>query len=58
MNFGYIGDRLKEASTWRGIIAFLTGVGVTLSPEQQSSIIAGGLALMGLVGAFTTDKGK
>ena len=27
----YLIERLKEASTWRGIVALLTAVGVTLS---------------------------
>lgn len=52
----YIVERLKEPSTWRGIVAFLTGVGIYLSPEQQAAIITGGLAIMGILGAFFPDK--
>jgi hypothetical protein len=52
----YILDRLKEASTWRGIIALVTALGVALSPEQVEAIVAGGLALIGILGAFTSDK--
>jgi len=49
-------DRLFEASTWRGIMAFLTGVGVAVSPEQSEAIIAAGLAIVGLLGVFTRDE--
>jgi hypothetical protein len=52
----YLIDRLSEASTWRGILAFLTAAGVATSPEQAEAIIAGGLALIGIVGVFTRDK--
>lgn len=52
----YIMERLKEASTWRGIIAFLTGVGIAISPDLQEAIITFGLAGMGLVGVITADK--
>ena len=52
----YILNRLSEASTWRGIIAMLTAVGVTLDPAQIDAIIALGLALMGAVGVFFPDK--
>lgn len=47
--------RLKEPSTWRGVISIVTAMGVALSPSQMEAIIAGGLALMGIVGAFTPD---
>ena len=54
--FDYLIERLKEASTWRGIIAVVTAGGLTLNPEQQTAIITAGLALMGLTGIFTKDK--
>ena len=54
----YVIDRLKEASTWRGIIAFATALGVGLTPDQQTAIIAAGLGLMGVLGAFFPDAGK
>lgn len=52
----YFTERLAEPSTWRGILAFLTGCGIAFSPEQAAAITAGGLAMIGLVGAFTKDK--
>lgn len=45
-------DYLKQESTWRGIIAIVTALGVTLSPEQANAIIAGGLALIGIINTF------
>ena len=52
----YLVARLKEASTWRGLVALATAFGLTVSPEQAASIVAAGMAIMGLVGAFTKDK--
>jgi uncharacterized membrane protein len=52
----WIKARLSEASTWRGIVALLTAVGVTMTPEQAEAIIAAGLALIGVLGVFTKDK--
>lgn len=48
-------DRLNEASTWRGIVALITAAGVAISPTQQAAIVATGLAVMGLLGAFVPD---
>ena len=52
----YLMARLSEASTWRGIVALLTAAGVVLSPEQIESIIAAGLALIGLLGTLLPDR--
>jgi hypothetical protein len=52
----YLLERGKEASTWRGVIALLTAVGVSLSPEQGEAIIALGLAAIGAIGVFFADK--
>jgi len=49
-------DRLSEPSTWRGIVALLTALGISISPEQMQLIITAGLALIGAIGAFTKDK--
>ncbi|TCT21200.1 hypothetical protein [Thiobaca trueperi] len=46
----------REPSTWRGLIWLLTAAGVVLTPDQQAAVIAGGMALAGLVGAFVTDS--
>lgn len=52
----YILSRLKEPSTWRGILALLTAAGVALSPEQAEAVITVGLALIGVAGAFFPDS--
>lgn len=52
----YLIDRLKEPSTWRGILAMLTAVGVKLHPELQEAIISAGLALIGLVNIFRKES--
>lgn len=52
----YIIARLKEASTWRGIIGLLTAAGVTISPEMIEQIVAAGLAVMGIIGMVFKDK--
>ena len=52
----YILKRLSEPSTWRGIMAFATGLGVAISPENKEIVITFGLGLVGLIGIFTKDK--
>ena len=52
----YILERMKEASTWRGVILLLTAIGVPVAPALADSIISVGLAIAGLIGAVTPDK--
>jgi hypothetical protein len=52
----FIVSRLRERSTWLGLISLATALGILLTPEQQETVIAAGMALGGLVGAFTRDK--
>lgn len=47
--------RLKERSTWLGLISFITAMGLLLTPEQQEAIMATGIAVAGAVAAFTRD---
>ena len=54
----YVIQRLAEPSTWRGIVALVTAAGISLSPEQAAAITAAGLAVIGVVGAFFSDKVK
>lgn len=51
-------ERLKERSTWRGIVLVCTAMGATLSPEQGEAVMVAGLGLTGLLGAFTKDGAK
>ena len=52
----YLLDRMKEPSSWRGVIYLLTAAGVPLAPALADSIIAVGLALAGLIGALAPGK--
>lgn len=47
--------RLKEPSTWRGIVWLLTFAGLSLKPEQSEAIIAAGIALAGVLGVFLKE---
>ncbi len=49
----WIADRLKERSTWLGLISLTAAIGVTLQPDQVDAVIAAGMAVGGLVAAFT-----
>jgi len=52
----YILDRLKEASTWRGLALCVTACGVALRPEQIDAIIFLGLMASGVIGAIMPDN--
>ena len=55
MNKTYILARLKEPSTWRGLIMLLTGFGVNLSPELASQIVSAGVGVVGVIGLVSKD---
>ena len=52
----YLLERLREPSTWRGIIMLLTAIGVPVAPAMADAIISVGLAVAGLIGVATPDK--
>lgn len=49
----YVIERLKEPSTWRGVIMLLTAIGVPIAPAMADAIVAAGLAVAGLIGVAT-----
>jgi hypothetical protein len=49
-------DRLKEQSTWRGIVLLVTAFGVKLDPERGEAIIALGLAVVGLINVLRKER--
>ncbi len=53
---GKLWQKLKEASTWRGIVWLITAGGVVLSDLQIEAIISAGMALTGLIDVFKKDK--
>lgn len=52
----YLINRLKEPSTWRGLIMMATAFGMTLSQEQSYAIASFGMALAGGIGVVSPDK--
>lgn len=50
--FNYLLNRLAEKSTWLGIGSALTGIGVTINPDQWQAIMGIGMILPGLISAF------
>ena len=52
----YMIERMKEPSTWRGIVLLLTAIGVPIAPGMADTIIAIGMAVAGLIGVATPDK--
>lgn len=52
----WILNRLKERSTWLGLTALATIVGVNLTEEQKNLIIEGGLIISSLIMTFTADR--
>lgn len=45
----YLLERLSEKSTWRGLLAIVTALGIKLHPEMQEAILTTGLALIGII---------
>lgn len=52
----YIVERMKEPSTWRGLIAIATLAGYAISPEQVELIISTGVGLYGCINIFRKEK--
>ena len=51
----WILDRLKENSTWRGLILLAALGGAKLNPDQQEAIVTAGLALVALLNVFRKE---
>jgi hypothetical protein len=54
----FILARMKEPSTWRGLVVLASGLGIALNPEQVAAISALGMSLAGTIGVFTSDPKK
>lgn len=48
-------ERLAQESTWRGIITVIGAFGVAVSPELANHIIAGALAIVGIINIAKKD---
>lgn len=54
--FFYLLSRLKERSTWLGLISLLTACGLALTPAEAEAVIALGMSAAGIVAVFSRDK--
>ena len=53
----YIIERLKEISTWAGILGIITALaGPIFSPEQTEALITLGVSIAGVAAVFTKEK--
>lgn len=49
-------NRLKEPSTWRGLIYVISGIsGVSLSADVATAIVAAGIAVAGVIDTLKKD---
>lgn len=48
--------RLREPSTWRGLVWLCTAMGVSLSPDAWAHITTIGMAAAGLIGVLSREK--
>lgn len=48
--------RLREASTWRGIVLILTSLGAGIKPEHAEAIVSAGVGLAGLLAVLLPDR--
>jgi len=48
--------RLKEVTTWQGLITGLTALGVSISPELAAAIVGSGVAVFTLVSTIWPEK--
>lgn len=47
--------RIKERSTWLGIVALATIVGLEVTDEQREVVIQAGMAVGAAIAIFTAD---
>lgn len=53
----YVVNRLKEPSSWRGIILLVVGaIGYKLSSGQVDALVTLALGAVGAIGTFLPDK--
>jgi hypothetical protein len=52
----YLLARLKERSTWQGLILLATALGVGISPEHAEAIATTGATIVGGIWTLTHDK--
>jgi len=48
----YLVERLKERSTWLGVIGIVTAYGINMTVDQQTAVATAGIAVASVVSAF------
>ena len=56
MLWNMIKNRLGEASTWKGILTFATGLGLQLNGVQQEAIVAAMGSVYAALSVLLPDK--
>jgi len=51
----WIKNRLKERTTWQGIISIITAIGIALNPEQKEAVISLGMAIVTAIWVFKKE---
>lgn len=54
--FDFIMERLKERSTWVGLVGLATSGGISLNPENIEAIVTVGTTVAGLIATVVPDK--
>ena len=54
----FIVARMKEASTWRGIVGLFAAFGIVISPELADAMMVAGLGAFSLIEVFRKEKKK
>jgi len=49
-------EYFRHPSSWKGLFAVLTAVGINLAPEFQEVVLTAGLGLIGLIQFFVDDN--
>lgn len=49
-------DQIAQVSTWRGIVALLTGIGILKNPQYAEHLVGAGMLAVGALGAIFPDE--
>lgn len=50
--------RLKEPSTWRGLVGILALLGIAVTPELQDAIVASAIGVISIIEILRKEKVK
>ncbi len=53
----FITRRLKEPSTWRGVVALCAVFGISVSPEMQQAITGAAIGIIAAIEIFRKEGG-